>query len=93
MSIWPQAVVQALALNQMTDKSRGDYFIPFIAGDFSTHTVLHMSYSSTGKDGGLHAAKGGGLEEGAQELAIRYMKHLLCKTKEVISKALQGVFA
>ena len=36
MGIWPQAVLQALALNHMADKSQGrHHFIPLFAGDFN----------------------------------------------------------
>ena len=86
LGVWPQAVLEALALNYMANRSNGAYFIPVFGGDFNEHLVVHAA--PTQGDFMLHAAKLG--PSGTGKLAARYMKYLLQKTKEAVQAAVPG---
>jgi len=86
LGVWPQAVVEALTINQMANRSGGRYFIPVFAGDFNEHLVLHAA--PTQDDFVLHAATRS--ETGEADLPVRYMRYLLEKSKEAVKAGLQG---
>lgn len=86
LGVWPQAVLEALALNYMADRSDGRYFIPVFGGDFNEHLVVHAA--PTQGDFILHAAKQE--NPGDAALAVRYMKYLLQKTKTAVEAGQPG---
>lgn len=86
LNIWPQVVLVALALNHMADRSGGRYFIPVFGGDFNKHLVVHAT--ATADDFVLRTATYSRPEEA--ELAVRHMRHLLEKCKEVVEASLAG---
>ena len=86
MGVWPQAVLEALALNYMANRSNGRYFIPIFGGDFNQHLVVHAAPAEG--DFILHAAIQS--EPGTPELAVRYMRYLLQRSKEAVEAGLQG---
>ncbi|CAK0732263.1 hypothetical protein CVIRNUC_000106 [Coccomyxa viridis] len=98
MCVWPQAVLQALALNSMTERNGKSYFIPVFGGDFNEHLVLHASTTqdpsmtqdaSTTQDAFmLHAATQDRPEAAA--LAVRYMRYLLEQTKDAATASPQA---
>ena len=87
MDVWPQAAVEAVALNHMADRNGGRFFIPVFGGDFNDHLVLHAS--PTKDDFELHAAQQASGPE-ARELAVRYMRYLLEQTKAAALASLLG---
>ena len=86
LGVWPQAVLEALALNHMANRSDGRYFIPVFGGDFNEHLVVHAA--PTQDDFVLHAATQS--EPTQADLAVRYMRYLLEKSKEAVMAGLQG---
>ena len=86
LGVWPQAVLQALALNHEADRDGGRYFIPVFGGDFYEHLVVHAS--PTQDDFMLHAATVDVSEE--PELAARYMRYLLEQSRDAALAGLQG---
>ena len=77
LAVWPQAVLEALALNYMADRRSASYFIPVFGGDFNKHLVVHAA--PTDEDFAIHAAYEDQPSTG--QLSVRYMRHLLLQTK------------
>ena len=86
IGVWPQAVLQALALNLEADRNGGRYFIPVFGGDFYEHLVVHAS--PTQDDFMPHAATLDVSEE--PELAARHMRYLLEQSRDAALAGLQG---
>lgn len=72
MSVWPQAVAEALVLNHMMEhEARIERRIPVFGGDLNQHIVVHYADSKT-----LHVAKSTNAE-GGQRIAVGCMRQLL----------------
>ncbi|BDA49442.1 hypothetical protein COCOBI_14-0590 [Coccomyxa sp. Obi] len=86
LGVWPQAALEALAINFMANRENGAYFIPVFGGDFNEHLVLHGAPREDHFV--LHAAPEP--DSGDPAVAVRYMMHLLRQTKEAVLKRLKG---
>ena len=88
LGVWPQAMVEALAINYMSSRNSCMFFVPVFGGDFNTHLVVHAAPTSKHDDYELHTATHISQD---QELAVRYMRYLLEQTQTAAQLGLQGI--
>ena len=91
-SVWPRAVVEAVALNHEAHRGGGLYFVPVFGGDFNQHLVVHAAPPEMDGDFMLHVATTTQIDmKNSSDEAVRYMKYLLQQTKEAVEKHVQGM--
>lgn len=75
VSVWPQAVAEAIVVNHMIQTEAGvDKNVPVFAGDLNTHIIVHYVDKKM-----IHVAKSSSEAEDDKRIAVGCMRELLSK--------------